>query len=161
MDTPVQIREMAAQDVAAVDFQGGAAELGSLMGPAFAAVMAYLSTHGLYPAGPPVCFYEPLPVSDQPPTSFLGWTGFPVAQPVAGDGQVVARKLPGGRVATLVHTGPYETLHSGYQALTEGAAALGAEVDMGTGMWEAYLNDPRTVAPDQLQTAIFWPVGGD
>lgn len=161
MDTSVQIREMAAQDVAAVDFQGTAAELGPLMGQAFGAVMDYLSVHGLYPVGPPVCFYEPLPASERPPTSFRGWAGFPVTQPVAGDGHVVARKLPGGKVATLVHTGPYETVHSGYQAMTEGAAGLGAKVDMGTGMWETYLNDPQTVAPEQLQTAIFWPVGGD
>lgn len=158
MGTSTEIREIAAQDVAVVEFAAEAAHLGSLIGQALATVMAYLGSQGLFPAGPPFSYYLPQSGEDQPPSRLRVRAGFPVPQPISGDDRVVARKLPAGKVATLVQVGPYEALPTSYQTLAEGAAALGSPVDIHAGMWEVYLDDPDEVAADQSQAAIFWPV---
>lgn len=158
MGTSTEIREIAEQDVAVVEFAAQVAHLGSLIGEAFETVMAYLGSQGVFPAGPPFTYYLPQSGEGQLPSQLQVWAGFPVPRPISGDDRVVARKLPAGKVATLVHEGPYEALPTSYQTLIEGAAALGAPVDMHAGMWEVYLNDPDEVSPNQSQAAIFWPV---
>ena len=42
--------------------------------------------------------------------------GFPVKKQVTADG-VDCRKLPGGKAVTLIHVGPYESIHKSYKRL--------------------------------------------
>lgn len=83
--------------------------------------------------------------------------GFPVSAPVEPDGEVSGFELPGGRVITGVHIGPYETLESTYRELTEWASAEGLQ--LAGHMWESYLTDPSAEPdPANWQTLITWPV---
>ena len=59
-------------------------------------------------------------------------------------------------MATTVHHGPYEQMPSAYHALTGWIAGHGHEI--GGPPREIYLDDPRTVAPDQLLTRIEFPI---
>jgi AraC family transcriptional regulator len=76
---------------------------------------------------------------------------------VTGEGEVKADVLPGGPVATTLHTGPYDQLPEVYAAIerwikAEGLSAAGAP-------WECYVTDPGEVPdPKDWKTEVFWPL---
>jgi effector-binding domain-containing protein len=70
--------------------------------------------------------------------------GVQVAGPFTGAGRVTASELPGGRIATTVHRGPYDGLDAAHAAVRAWCAANGHEIT-GT-RWEIYgdwREDPR------------------
>ena len=77
--------------------------------------------------------------------------GVPVAQPLTGNGRVIAGALPAGRYVTLCHIGAPETLAGATASLLDWAAARGLTFDMSpsaegerwAGRLEIYLTDPR------------------
>ncbi len=81
---------------------------------------------------------------------------FPIAKPVPSGERVKCYELPGGRMAKIVHKGPYDACGSAYSALFEWLAKKGLRV---TGLpREVSLNDPRTVKPEELLIEIYAPV---
>ncbi|MGV1006124.1 MAG: GyrI-like domain-containing protein [Candidatus Nanopelagicales bacterium] len=156
MDTPVRLVEHPGGEYAVAHFSCRPEEIAEHMGPAMGAVMRHIQTHGQAPIGAPICYYRM--AGGEQDGRFELWTGFPVATATpAGDG-VEPLTLPRQRIATMVHTGPYDTLSAAYEAFMAGARSLGVEIDMGTPMWEEYLNDPGEVEPAQVSTKICWPV---
>lgn len=127
-----------------------AATLAEVLGKVF--MLAQRNGVGL--AGPPL-------------TRYLEWgpgiwtieAGMPVTTNVAetSDPDVRADTLPGGLVATTMHTGSYDRLTEAYAAVqqwieAEGLAANGAP-------WESYVTDPAEYPdPTDWRTEIFWPV---
>ena len=81
----------------------------------------------------------------------------PVASRMDGAGRVKAGELPGGRVATVTHMGPYDELPQTWAALTEWMGAQGLQP--AGAPWEVYVTDPGA-EPDQSKwrTDIFFPV---
>jgi effector-binding domain-containing protein len=75
----------------------------------------------------------------------------PVAQPLTGNGRVIAGALPAGRYVTLYHVGAPETLAGATASLLDWAAAKGLAFDVSPSpegeRWgcrlEIYLTDPR------------------
>ena len=65
-------------------------------------------------------------------------------------------ELPGMTFASLVHVGPYETLGLAHHALIAWLQERGHMA--GKTVWEFYLNDPRTVPPEQLETEVAIPL---
>ncbi len=81
---------------------------------------------------------------------------FPIAKPVPSGERVKCYELPGGRMAKVVHKGPYNACGPAYSALFEWLAKHGLRV---TGLpREVSLNDPRKVEPEELITEIYAPV---
>ena len=81
---------------------------------------------------------------------------FPIAKPVPSGERVKCYELPGGRMAKVVHKGPYSACGPAYSALFEWLAKHGLRV---TGLpREVSLNDPRKVKPEELLTEIYAPV---
>ncbi|WP_426319874.1 GyrI-like domain-containing protein [Microbacterium sp. E-13] len=115
-----------------------------------------LTAQGLQPSGPPFGKYYGMPG-----TTVDVEAGFPVAAPVAADGEVAAGTLPGGQVVEAVHVGPYETMASTYTDIERFFAARGWTP--GDVMWESYLSDPGSEPdPRTWRTLITWPrAGGD
>lgn len=84
-----------------------------------------------------------------------------VALPVTGRVELenpvlVLRTLPATRVVSVVYTGPYQGVSSAHQAVFAAGNAFGLE-------WngparELYLNDPGTVAEQELMTEVQYPV---
>jgi effector-binding domain-containing protein len=150
------------QQTAAVRFKRPMAsvDVGALMDSAMASLGARLGGAGVAPAGPPYARYH-------------AWggdladveIGFPVTGAIAGlpdlekapEGEVGASELPGGRVAVIVHRGPYPELGDAYGRLHDWIHAQGEED--GPGPWETYIDNPEEVEDvSELRTEIRWPV---
>ena len=127
-------------------------ELRSVFDRGFGQVMREADAQGVAVTGPPFGFYPRMPTDTVEVV-----VGFPTAAPVDAHGDVSPFELPGGRVVTGIHVGPYETLEASYRELTEWAATDGHS--LAGHMWESYLTDPGT-APDPAtwQTRITWPL---
>jgi effector-binding domain-containing protein len=67
-------------------------------------------------------------------------------------GRVVRSGLPGGRVATMIHRGPFHAVGDAHQALGEWCSANG---ERPTGVrWEIY--GPHRDDPRELTAQVFW-----
>jgi effector-binding domain-containing protein len=160
--TSARIVDAEPQPTAAVRFRRPMAsvDVGALMDAAMGSLGARLGASGVAPAGPPYARYH-------------AWggdladveIGFPVAQAIPGlaalteaaEGEVGGSVLPGGRVAVIVHRGPYMALGDAYGRLHDWIHALGE--DDGPGPWESYIDNPAEVDdPTTLRTEIRWPV---
>jgi effector-binding domain-containing protein len=125
-------------------------ELGSVVPPLTGEVFDWLAANGIAPAGPPFWRYV---VVDMDADLELE-TGFPVASQVDDDAQIRAGVLPGGRYATVVHTGHPDTLVTATRDLLDWAEQADLEWDADGKRWacrlEEYLSDPAEV-PDMEQ----------
>jgi effector-binding domain-containing protein len=125
-------------------------ELGSVVPPLTGQVFDWLGAQGIAPAGPPFWRYV---VVDMDAELELE-TGVPVASQVEGEEQVNTGIFPGGRYATVVHTGHPDTLVTATRDLLDWAEQRGLEWDADGRRWgcrlEEYLSDPAEV-PDMNQ----------
>ena len=83
--------------------------------------------------------------------------GFPVAQPVPGDGRVRASTLPAARTVQAEHVGPYEGLADTYDEVHRwiGEHHLTATDEM----WEIYLTGPESGSePASWRTQVVQPI---
>ena len=136
----IEVHELHPREVAIVRVEVPMAELPNTMGEAMCEVEAQMKEAGVEVAGPPFARYLELA-----PDRIVAEIGFPVWRPAPHVGRVFPGQLPGGRVATILHLGPYAGLAETYAKLerwlTEsGATAAGP-------MWEGYWSDP-TAEPD-------------
>lgn len=146
MTYDVRLAEVRTQPSAVVRAHVQTDDIADFLGGAFTEVMAVLERQHLAPAGPPFGRYT---VGDD---GFEVETGFPTSGAVAPTGRVVPSELPGGTVATTLHTGAYDRVGDAYEAATgwlteHGMEAAGAP-------WEAYLDGPEAAEP---RTEVFVP----
>lgn len=80
----------------------------------------------------------------------------PVATAVGGSDDVRYYELAGGKMARIIHKGPYEACEQAYDRLFVWIAEEGRTVCGPTR--EVYLNDPRTVRPEEILTEIYAPI---
>ncbi len=136
--------------------KGHYAETSSVIGD----VVQYAMASGAQLAGPPmVLMHEPggeaAMKADSEGTAVID-VAFPIAKPVRSGELVRCYELPGGRMARIVHKGPYDACGPAYNALFGWLATQGLRV---TGPpREVSLNDPRTVKPEELLIEIYAPV---
>jgi effector-binding domain-containing protein len=78
--------------------------------------------------------------------------GVLVSESFEPQGRVTASELPGGEVATAVHSGDYATLGATHDAVRGYAAAQGRE--LAGPCWEIYGHAPPD--PSAARTEIFW-----
>lgn len=114
--------------------------IGPWLGKVYRSVAGLLAAQQAGPAGPPFARYHRLGDGQ-----FEVEAGFPASRPVEGDGEVEPSQLPGGPVAVTVHTGPYDQMEPGYQALASWVTDHHGEV--AGDAWEVYFSDP-TAQPD-------------
>lgn len=144
MSYEVEVVERSVQDTAVVRGRVAHDGVGAFIGAAFGEVMAAVGSVPI--VGPPFCRM------DMTGDEFLLEVGFPVAEPIEPAGRVVPSTLPGGEVATALHTGPYDQVGPVYFAVEEWLRANGYE---STGApWEAYLDGPEVPEP---RTIVSWP----
>jgi effector-binding domain-containing protein len=80
----------------------------------------------------------------------------PITNVVDGQGAITCYELPGGKMAKILHKGPYEKSAPTYKKLFEWIASNHKKVAGPTR--EVYLNDPREVRPEELLTEIYAPI---
>jgi len=82
--------------------------------------------------------------------------GFPVSKSLPSKHDIKASEIPGGQVATCLHTGPYSKIEPAYNALSQWMKENGYEA---TGVaYEMYLDDPAETPPQELKTQILFPL---
>ena len=125
-------------------------EIGDLVGRLIGEVWGVLERAGVHPSGGPYARSIWQPEMDVE-------VGFPVADPVEGEGRVVAGELPGGRAAVTTHAGPYNQLRGAYEAVQAWVAEQGLAI--AGAPWETYLTDPNeTPDPNDWRTEVVFPV---
>ena len=136
-------------------------EIAKAIGEALPQVFLFAQQNGIALAGLPLTRYvewgpglvtiEPgmriaTPGQGQPPGG-----GSPAQPPIKVD------TLPGGPVATTMHTGAYDKLTEAHAAIqqwieSQGLTSAGAP-------WESYVNDPADYPdPKDWKTEVFWPI---
>jgi AraC-like DNA-binding protein/effector-binding domain-containing protein len=147
-------KQVSPQHVLVVRRRVKPAELAQALGEIFGQTHLYAQRSAAAMAGPPF-------------TRFLEWgpglstieAGMPIAAPDPGEGDVKADQLPGGPVATTIHTGPYDQLPAAHAAVQQWIEAQGL---VAKGFpWESYITDPADYPdPKDWKTEIFWPLAG-
>jgi effector-binding domain-containing protein len=150
--TTFTVKAVDPQPAAVVRAEVPVEEIRTVFDRGFGQVMRVVEAQDVAITGPPFGFYPRMP-SDTVEVA----VGFPVSTAIAPDGDVEPLELPGGRVVTGIHVGPYEGLAATYRELMEWAAAGGHS--LADPMWEAYLTDPSAQPdPETWQTMITWPL---
>ncbi len=124
-------------------------EIPAFLNGAFPEIFGRLQSAGVEIAGPPFARYG---VGTE---AFDVTAGFPVTGDVVPDGRVEAGRLPGGEVATTIHTGSYEGLAEAFHAVIEWTQANGRQI--AGDPWEAYLDGPEVAEP---RTQVCFPLVG-
>lgn len=127
------------------------AEISDWLGATYGSVFNFLTSHGLAPVGPPFARYHFVAEG-----RCQAEAGFPVPEPIDGDGDVVPSVLPGGLAAVTLHVGPYEAMEPAYEAVVSWVGERGGET---TGdAWEVYLTDPQEEPdPAKWKTEVVQP----
>ncbi|WP_127507743.1 GyrI-like domain-containing protein [Actinoplanes solisilvae] len=134
MTYDIESRTLAAQDTAVIRGSMPAAQLPAWIAGVYEEVYRYLTNLGIRTSGPPFARY-----------TFDGGllqveAGFPVLQPVAGRGRVVASRLPGGPAAVTTHEGRYEDLALACQAVADWLKER--DLEAAGPHWEVYYTNP-------------------
>lgn len=147
----VEARTLEARSTAVADAVLLVPEIGAWLGTAYTAVEAAIADQGIEVTGPPFARYHRLDED-----RFAIEAGVPVAVPIEPAGAVHGSTLPGGPAASTVHTGPFEEMEPGYDAVVAWIEAWGGHL---TGdPWEVYLSDPAEEPdPDAWRTEIVQP----
>jgi AraC family transcriptional regulator len=81
---------------------------------------------------------------------------WPVSGTVRGTREIKVYELPGGKMAHVIHHGPYESCEPTYLKLFAWIKEKGFRIS--GPIREVYPNNPRAVPPDSIITEIFVPV---
>jgi effector-binding domain-containing protein len=150
--TTFTVETIEPQTAAAIRAEVPMAELREVFDRGFHEVVQAAEAQGVAITGPPFGFYPRMPGD-----TVQAVVGFPVAGAITADGEVKPFELPGGRVVSGTHVGPYETLAQTYEQLMAWTEAEG--LTLAEGMWECYLSDPSAEPdPSTWRTLILWPL---
>lgn len=150
----VSIRDLDPVRVAAIAHRGPYMELGGV----FSRLHAWAAGRNLL--GPQtrafgIGYDDPSAV---PPEDLRSEACLSVGPEVQGDGEVFIRDIPGGRHAVLVHKGPYTELERSYRWLYREWLPTSGFTPADRPPVEQYLNDPRTLPPEEWLTEIRIPL---
>jgi effector-binding domain-containing protein len=146
IDTPT-IHQVAAQRTATIHLTISGTDMPSHMDPAIKEVLKVLSDQGITPTGPMFCYHHRMPTD-----TFDFEVGFPVDREVAEHGRVKPSSIPAAKVARTIHHGPYEELHSAWQAFNKWVKENNVQVE--DRFFERYLDDPTKQDPSEYRTEI-------
>jgi effector-binding domain-containing protein len=151
MSYQCEVKEQPPQPTLSIRTTTSVQALPQVLGQAYGAIAHYLGALGEQPAGAPFAAYYNMDMENLDVE-----IGIPVAKKLAGKDEIKAGELPGGKVATCLHVGPYSEVEPAYAALSEWIEANGYQP---TGVaYEMYLNDPNQTPPQELQTQIMFPL---
>jgi len=125
-------------------------EIGPAMGSAFGEVFGFVGQNGLTPLAMPMSVYIGM---DPKILRFHGGVIVSPEDAAKASGNVKVGALPAGETITTIHIGPYDDLSETHKAMWAHIAENGLEVAMP--IWEIYVDDPETVAPEALRTEVF------
>ena len=152
----ITIVDVAPQKVIGKRKKGNYTDLADLLPEVF----EYVDTNNIQIQGPPVYLCHETSVDAVEQANTEGTADLEVAIPITGNAQGTEEyqcyDLPGGKMAKILHKGPYETVGETYDKLFRW---LGQHQYQITGpLREVYISDPSEVAPEELLTEIYAPI---
>lgn len=157
MKLDIKIEEIKEQPTLVIRESATMASIPERMGKIFSEIVAFMGKRGIAPAGAPFAYWHNMNSESISKGVFDMECGFPVGMPVEGEGEIMASKLPGGKVVKTMHIGPYEALSETYEAVLSWIKEKGYQV--GEDMWETYLTNPCEVSDkSKWMTEIIWPL---
>jgi effector-binding domain-containing protein len=149
MDTPPEITTLAGGPALAIRAQVAIADLPGFFGGAFAELF---HRAGGQAAGPPFARYHRVGPVDTDVEVIV-----PVRARVSGEGRVHAIDLEGGPAVQIRHVGPYDQLHTTYEAVDRWIADHHRE--RADAVREVYLTSPQEVPdPASWVTLVIQPL---
>lgn len=153
MPYDVQMEDRQPQLIAAIKVRTSLSRIATDIEAGFGALWQGLTGAELTPVGPPLLVY--LDEIDEETEGEVEIC-VPVDRAWDGASALYTRELEGGTMAAAVHRGPYEEIGSAYHALSDWVTQAGHT--FAGPPRETYLNDPRTVSPEELLTRVEFPV---
>ena len=124
------------------------------------ALFAYILSQQAIIAGPPLFLWHERSVEDAQRADDSGNADIevcvPILKKIPEEEMIKCYDLPGGTMAKIIHKGPYEECGQTYEKLFAWLEDNGRKLS--GPIREAYLNDPREVAPQEILTFIFAPI---
>ena len=147
-----QIVERSEQAVASIRVRVAKKDISAQLAKLLPEVGACLRAAGVQPAGAPFTRYH-AETDDEVEIE----AGIPVQKPFAEQGRVKNSTLPGGKLLTYWHVGPYDKLTEAHAAVRAHLAA--EKLEARGGLWEVYWTDPGMVPdPNRWRTQLFAPI---
>ena len=146
-----QLLDRPAQPALVIRTRASVQMMPQVLGQAWGAIMQHAGRSGVHPSGPPFVAYHNMDMQDLDLE-----IGFPFAQQLKGEGEVLAGEIPAGKAAECLHVGPYDQLGAAYDALQQWMTANGY-TPSGVA-YEFYLNDPQSTPAAELQTQVVFPL---
>jgi effector-binding domain-containing protein len=147
----IEVKDLEPQPMVAIRQETTAKGLGAAFRELMPALWQFLEKRGVRPSGPSFGIfhtYEPDRVDFE--------AGFPVAEPVEGEGRIQAGVLPGGRAAVTWHIGPYEAIGNAHNALDAFVHERGGHAGSPR---EVYWTGPGDEAePSKWRTEVVYPL---
>ncbi len=154
MDYDITTKQTADQHVAALHMATRLAVIGEDIATGFATLMGALSHAETGPVRAPFIIFHDV-IDEQTAGDIENC--IPVRATVeASHDEVAFKTVPGGTVAATTHRGPYDEISPAYHTVTGWIQDHGHRV--AGPPREIYLNDPKTVLPDDLLTEIQFPI---
>ena len=147
----IKLVTIAPTHVASIRVRIKASEMGKTLATLFSEVMTHLNMVGAPTVGAPFTRYHSFGAEIDIEA------GIPIEKPVKDGGRVKSGKLPGGKVVSTWHIGPYHRLTQTYNKVQSWMKANKLEANGGS--WEFYWTDPG-LEPDSAKwrTQVLWPV---
>ncbi|MFO1076849.1 MAG: GyrI-like domain-containing protein [Planctomycetota bacterium] len=147
-----QIVERPAQPVVSIRVKCKPGEISATLGMLLPEIMGHIMASGGKMAGPPFSRYHAWSDAEIDLEA-----GIPVVGKIEEKGRIKNSELPGGKVVTCWHIGPYEKLTGAHEGLR---AHLQAEkLKARGGVWEVYWTDPGMVQDQsKWRTQLFAPI---
>lgn len=152
MGLECEVLEVARQPMIAIRVVTRPAEIDTLVAQILSLLGNHLERQGVRPNGPPFARHYEFREEHVELEA-----GFPLAEPVDGEGKLMAGELPAGRVVRCWHCGSHDTLARSYDHLARWALKHGHTPIAAP--WEVYWHGPReSDASTAYRTEILWPV---
>jgi effector-binding domain-containing protein len=165
MSDAISVVELQDQPVVAVEKHASTIAMPIMMGKTYGRLLRHIESKGTRMEGMPYAMYKN--VNWQEVTGIKGfWAklkimfhkwefdiGMPVAQAIEGEGDIVAKAIPGGKYLKATHFGPYQGVSQTYDKMM--AYANENNLNIGKYAFEMYINDPRQVKKEEIETEVF------
>jgi len=123
-------------------------------------VYEFAEGRGIHIQGPPIFVCHEKTTEEVMKAYKTGNADVEIVWPITGriedTEEIKCYELPGGKMAKIVHKGPYEDCGPTYEKLFAWIEANGKKLAGPTR--EAYLNDPHQVSPEEILTDIYAPI---
>ena len=150
-DVAIETVELEPQPAMVVRRKVAVEDLGGVLADILPRVYQHIVQSGQQPAGMPFMRYFSM---DGVSCDIAA--GLPVAEPIAGAGDIENHTLPGGQALTALHVGAYEEVGAVWGQVMRRAGELGSENRFGG--WDLYANDPGEVSEEERETRVYLPL---